>query len=196
MRLLTGTAVVAELDDAVADLDAVGQRFDCTLQAFDARSVADAEHLRRAVELADRERARGEGIAHDRGVEILLYAAGRRQIDRALEMGLDAGETPAVVLASAGPRESGDAVDSPTVHDGTDLPRSPGADADAPAGERERVALAAVADLSWFSPGPVSLGDPDRLRSFFEVGERETAATEASLADLVRERTALLVVDR
>ncbi len=194
MRLLTGTATVEDTDEAVADLDVAGDRHDCTLQAFDARSVADAEHLRRAVELADRERARGEGIARDRGVEILLYAAGRRQIDRALAMGIDAGETPAVVLTSADP---GDAAthDSVPVHD-TDLPDAGRVDADAPADGRERAALAAVADLSWFSPGPVALGDPGRLRSFFGIGERERAATDASLADLVRERTALLVVNR
>lgn len=197
MRLLTGTAAVEIPDDAVADLDAVGERFDCTLQAFDARSVADAEHLRRAVELADRERGRGEGIARDRGVEILLYAAGRRQIDRALAMGIDAGETPAVVLASSDPADDAVATDDPVpVHDGTDLSTTDGTDADAPATERERAALGAVADFSWFAPDTVALGDPGRLRSFFEIGERETAATDASLADLVRERTALLVVDR
>ena len=194
MRLLTGTAAPGNLDDAVADLDAAGERFDCTLQAFDARSVADTEHLRRAVELADRERGRGEGIARDRGVEILLYAAGRRQIDRALAMGIDAGETPAVVLASA---PDGNATDGPVpVHDDTDLPAGNGIDADAPPEDRERAALAAVAELEWFDPGTVALGDPERLRSFFEIGERETAATDASLADLVRERVALLVVDR
>ncbi len=205
MRLLTGTATADSPDDAVADLDAVGDRHDCTLQAFDARSVADPEHLRRAVTLADRERARGEGIARDRGVEILLYAAGRRQIDRALAMGIDAGETPAVVLASAPPATDADgpATETPTdpnppvpVHDGTDLPDAPGTDANSSADERERAALAAVADLSWFTPGSVSFGDPERLRSFFDVGQRETAATDASLADLVCERVALLVVDR
>ncbi|WP_181692143.1 KEOPS complex subunit Cgi121 [Natronomonas sp. LN261] len=69
-----------------------------TVQAFDARYVLSRRHLERAVEFADRARARGQAIARDRGVEIALYAAGRRQIDRAFEMGVSAGETPAVVL--------------------------------------------------------------------------------------------------
>jgi KEOPS complex subunit Cgi121 len=77
---------------------AASRNHDTTVQAFDARYVISRRHLERAVELADRARERGNAIARDRGVEIMLYAAGRRQIDRALEMGVDEGETPAVVL--------------------------------------------------------------------------------------------------
>jgi len=189
MRLLTGTATVDDLDDAVTDLERVGERFDCTTQAFDAGLVADAEHLRRAVALANRARSRNGGIARKRSVEILLYAAGRRQIDRALAMGLDEGTTPAVVLADAAGATDDGAV---MVHD--DRPEV-GAGVEA-AAERERATLSAICDLGWFEPGTVELGDPDRLGDFFEVGDGELAATDASLGDLVRERVALLVVDR
>jgi len=85
-------------DRASGDNGAASRKHDTTVQAFDARYVVSRRHLERAVELADRARERGNAIARDRGVEILLYAAGRRQIDRALEMGVDEGETPAVVL--------------------------------------------------------------------------------------------------
>jgi len=83
-------------------LDGVGGRHGATVQAFDARYVVDRTHLERAVACADRARERGEAVARDRGVEVLLYAAGRRQIDRALAMGIDAGRTPAVVLVDGG----------------------------------------------------------------------------------------------
>jgi KEOPS complex subunit Cgi121 len=69
------------------------------VQAFDARYVVDRAHLERAVELARRERERGDAIARDPAVEILLYAAGRRQIQRATEMGVSAGECPVVAVA-------------------------------------------------------------------------------------------------
>jgi KEOPS complex subunit Cgi121 len=75
---------------------------DVTVQAFDARYVVSRRHIERAVELADRARDRGEAIARDRGVEILLYAAGRRQINRAMAMGVGEGRTPAVVLVDGG----------------------------------------------------------------------------------------------
>jgi KEOPS complex subunit Cgi121 len=96
---------VIEADDVgrvVDRLDAVGDRHGATVQAFDARYVVDRTHLERAVAFADRARERGEAIARERGVEVLLYAAGRRQIDRALRMGLDEGRTPAVVLVDGG----------------------------------------------------------------------------------------------
>jgi KEOPS complex subunit Cgi121 len=96
-----------ETVEAVVDeLAEIGVRFDVTVQAFDARYVVSRRHLERALELADRERARGAGIARDRGIEITLYAAGRRQIDRAMEMGISPGETPVVVLVDGAGDES------------------------------------------------------------------------------------------
>ena len=107
MELAEGVAKVGgdrfpDVEAFVERLGAIADEHDATVQAFDARYVVSRRHLERAVELADRERTRGEAIARDRGVEILLYAAGRRQINRALEMGVDAGETPAVVLVDGG----------------------------------------------------------------------------------------------
>ncbi|MFC7229121.1 KEOPS complex subunit Cgi121 [Salinirubellus salinus] len=149
----------------VEALDAVGDEHGVTAQAFDARYVVSRRHLERALELADRERSRGAGIARDRGVEVLLYAAGRRQIDRALELGVGEGETPAVVLVAAD-----------------------GAGDEAGAAEAVRDLLEPAATLDAF--------DETRVREFFDVGERELAATDASLEELVLERVALLVVDR
>ncbi|MFO7925062.1 MAG: KEOPS complex subunit Cgi121 [Halobacteriota archaeon] len=117
MRLIEGIATVggerfADVGAFVAALGRIGDEHNVTVQAFDARCVVSRRHLDRAVEIADRERDRGDGIARDRAVEIALYAAGRRQIDRALEMGVSTGETPVVVLVD-GPgdeRSAGEAV--------------------------------------------------------------------------------------
>ncbi|WP_254838653.1 KEOPS complex subunit Cgi121 [Natronomonas marina] len=110
MRLVEGIVEIGDesgepfpdVEAFVDRLDAVADEHGATVQAFDARYVVSERHLERAVELADRERGRGEGIARERSVEILLYAAGRRQINRALEMGVDEGETPVVVLVDSG----------------------------------------------------------------------------------------------
>jgi len=154
------------VDALVAELDAVATEHGVTVQAFDTDLVVDRRHLERAVELADRERARGEGIARDRAVEVLLYAAGRRQIDRALEMGVGPGATRAVVLVAADD-EGGDE------------------------------AAAAEAVRSLLEPAE-TLGDYDaeRVRAFFGIDDAELAATDADLPALVRERVALLVVNR
>jgi len=167
MRVVEGIAEVDDLDDFLADLGRTGTEYGCTIQAFDARYVVDRTHLRRALELADRAMARGENVARDRSVEVLLYAAGRRQIDESLTMGVSEGETPVVVLVAAG---SEDATD-------------------------ETAAAAAVEDL--LTPAD-TLGayDEERVRAFFDVGDAELAATDASLADLVHERVALLDVSK
>ena len=109
MNIVEGTVPIGgnrfeDVGSFIDALDSIGERHDVTVQAFDARYVVSRRHLERAVELADRERGRGEAIARDRGVEIALYAAGRRQIDRAFEMGVSPGETPTVVLVD-GPGE-------------------------------------------------------------------------------------------
>lgn len=151
----------------VEALSAVGETHGVTVQAFDARYVLSRRHLERALALADRERERGAAIARDRAVEVLLYAAGRRQIDRALAMGVGDGETHTVVL-----------VDDPE-----------------DAGDREREAATAVREL--LEPAEtLGAYDSDRVREFFDVGEAELGATDADLEALVLERVALLVVER
>ena len=100
MELVEGRATVEHVDDFVARLGTIGDDHDCTIQAFDARYIVSRTHLERALELADRARERGEAVARERAVEILLYAAGRRQIEQALELGVGEGEQPVVVLVA------------------------------------------------------------------------------------------------
>ncbi len=165
MELLECRLAVEDVDAFVARLGEIGEAHGTTIQAFDARYVADRDHLARAVELADRAFARGEAVARDRAVEILLYAAGRRQIDRALEMGVSEGESEAVVLVDGGD---------------------------------EAGALEAVRGLAAFRTEAPTIEEPDeeRLHSFFGITDAELAATDATLAELVSERVALLDVEK
>jgi len=167
MRLVEGEATVSDVDAFVERLGEIGETHDVAVQAFDARYVVGREHLERAVRLANRAVERDEAIARDRAVEILLYAAGRRQINRALTMGVDEGTTPTVVVVDAGPSVAGD----------------------------EAGAAADVLDL--LEPAE-TLGafDRERVRDFFDVTDRELAATAGTLADVVCERVALLPVER
>ena len=178
MELFECTLAIDDLDSFVAEIGAIGDRHDVTIQAFDARYVADRAHLERAVDLADRSIARGENVARDRAVEILLYAAGRRQIDRALEMGVSESETEAVILV--------DAVS--TGNEGGN-----GAD-----GNSETAALGDLAALEAVVATDATLGTRDerRLCDFFEITDAERGATDATLSALVRERVALLEVEK
>lgn len=104
METTTGTAEIGNLDAFLDELDRIGRETDCAIQALDARYVAGPEQLERAAALANRSFERGENVARERSVEILLYAAGRRQINRAFEIGVSEGEH-AVVLVADGENE-------------------------------------------------------------------------------------------
>ncbi|MCU4925921.1 KEOPS complex subunit Cgi121 [Halobacteria archaeon AArc-dxtr1] len=171
MRILEGRLTVSDLDAFVAELGEIGDRYGVTIQAFDARYVAGETHLERAVALADRAIARGENVARDRAVEILLYAAGRRQIDRALEMGVSEGGNRVAIVVAAD-AEKGDTA----------------------AEERACEELEARLELS---PEP-TLSEPNAatLSNFFEITEAEREATDATLVELVCERVVLLEVEK
>ena len=179
MRLVEGIAAVDDLDAFLRSLSRIGEETDCTVQAFDARYVVDRAHLDRARELADRAIDRDENVARDRGVEIMLYAAGRRQIDRALALGVSEGEGPVVVLVAA--RGADGNGDEDGAEDGVDGRGG------------ESAAASAVGEL--LAPAD-TLGDYDGalVREYFDIGEAELAATAGSLADVVHERVALLDV--
>ena len=165
MRVVEGIASISDVGSFISDIDAIGDRHGVTVQAFDARYVVDRAHLERAVESARRARDRGDTIAEDFGVEILLYAAGRRQINRALTMGVKEGECPIVAVVVGGD-------------------------------ESEK--SAAVRSLGELLTSAETLGayDSARVQSFFDVSEKELDATAGRLADAVRERVALLPVEK
>ena len=183
MEVVEGTAAIEDVEAFLERLDAVADTHGVTIQAFDARYVVSREHLERAVELATRAIDRGEAIAREEGVEILLYAAGCRQIDRALDMGIPEGESPVVAVVVDTDRES---------------PAGDPADGKLPAGNPTDSERAAAADLREHLDPAATLEkyDEDLVCEFFGITDRERDATAGDLADLVYERVALLVVER
>ncbi|QAU13258.1 hypothetical protein EKH57_11275 [Halorubrum sp. BOL3-1] len=182
VRLVDGTFAIDDLDAFLDDLDGIAAETGAVVQAFDAELAVSATQLREATRLAARAIARGEAVARDPGVEILLYAAGRRQIDRALELGVSAGERRAIVVVAdfgdvSGPdRQFADLDDAVEAVAGL-------ADAD----ESAVVVAEDLLDHEF---------DADRVREFYGVTDRELAATNGDLTDVVRERVALLDVEK
>lgn len=98
MRIIERTAVVEETDDFLDELNGIREKHGVVAQAFDARYVVSELHLKEAVQKAKRSFERGENIADSLSMEVLLYAAGTRQIDVATRMGLRPGEHDAVFV--------------------------------------------------------------------------------------------------
>jgi KEOPS complex subunit Cgi121 len=191
VKLIEGIAEIDDLQGFLDGVDDIAAKHGCTVQAFDANYVVGTDHLRRAVELADRAIQRDEAVARERGVEILLYAGGCRQIDRALEMGVAEGEVPVVVL-----------IDRPTSSVRATLESPPGCEddravEDTEGGESDPESAAADAVAELLRPTS-TLGeyDPERVCSFFDITDAEREAVAGDLSDLVRERVALLDVEK
>ena len=102
MRTVAAMTTINDLDDFLAEIEAISEATGATVQCFDADYVAGDRHLRRAVELAARAREQGTAVAREPAVEILLYAAGRRQINQALEMGVSEGDADVVSVVTGG----------------------------------------------------------------------------------------------
>lgn len=172
-----GTTMFEDLDAFVERLDEIGTDCGCAIQAFDARLVAGRRHLESAVEHANRSVARGEAIATDRSVEILCYAAGTRQIDEALSIGVDAGITPAVVVVDDG--QGGVDEEATTLDTG----------GDEAAGVTAVESLVAPADT-------LGRTDEEAIDGVFDISGAKRSATTADRELLVLERVALLDVEK
>lgn len=173
---LVGATPYPSIDAFVTELGAIGDDTGCAIQPFHADYIVDRAHLESAVEHANRAVARGDAIADVRAVEILCYAAGRRQIQQAMTIGVDPGHTPVVVVCDDG--TLGRPPDTPSIDAGDE----------ADAADRVKDHVVDTATLGET--------DEDAIRSFFEISDAELAAIDGDLSLLVRERVALLDVDK
>jgi KEOPS complex subunit Cgi121 len=106
MKLVDGRAEIENLDGFLNQIGQISEETGSTIQFFNADYVAGERHLRRAAELAGRAVDRGTAIAREPAVELLLYAAGRRQINRALEMGVGEGSLAVVGVVDGGDEDA------------------------------------------------------------------------------------------
>ncbi len=97
-RIVAGNVSISNVADFLSRLKAIAHKCAVTIQAMDAELIAGEEHIRSAVKKAIRALEREKGITSDLGLEILLYAAGKRQIERALGMGVTEGKKKVAIV--------------------------------------------------------------------------------------------------
>ncbi len=102
IRLLFGRPIIRNRNEFVLALRKLQAETGCTIQAMDARYIVSERHLTFAAEKALRAFSEGRNIAKDPGVEILRYASGERQIERALLIGLSESTERIVILIVSG----------------------------------------------------------------------------------------------
>ncbi len=99
IRILEGIIFIEKTDDFLQKLKNMSREKNLVLQALDADKIAGEEHIRFAIEKAVNSFKTRTNIANDLAKEIMLYAAGTRQISRAVKLGIHKGENNIVLVA-------------------------------------------------------------------------------------------------
>jgi KEOPS complex subunit Cgi121 len=94
MTGLVITGGLIEIEDAkkfIRDLSTIAAEYGVTVQAVNADAIAGPCHIEFAVAKAIESFRQRRNLARDVGMEIMLYLRGRRQIEKALEIGVKPG---------------------------------------------------------------------------------------------------------
>jgi KEOPS complex subunit Cgi121 len=86
--LIFGKPVITDRAELISALKRLQASHGCVIQALDADKVVCERHLLFATKKALQAFSKRRNIAKDLGVEIMRYASGERQIERALSIGL------------------------------------------------------------------------------------------------------------
>lgn len=183
VQVINAMVDVSDVMSFVRNLQQVQAECSTTIQALDADIVAGAKHILFAVEKAMRSWESGNSIANDLGMEILLYASGKRQINKALDMGLHEGNNRiAFVIAGDSPSVMENAVQQVVV-----LVEEMGGITDVGKDGENKSHLAGILAYSEDKKA--------RLQSFFDITDLELeAAGKENICDLVLERVAMVDV--
>jgi KEOPS complex subunit Cgi121 len=92
IRILEGAIFIEDIEMFLMKLKEKRNRKDTVILALDADKLAGEKHLMFAIEKAMNSFKTGRNIAKDPGKEIMLYAAGTRQINRAMKIGVHNGK--------------------------------------------------------------------------------------------------------
>lgn len=170
-KIIAGKASISNIDGFLSLLRGIALKYDVTIQAMDAERIAGEGHIKSAVRKALRAADRGRNITNDLSLEILLYAAGKRQIDRALAMGVsEGGNKVALVIVDAAGEKDLEVV-AEEVKRKTGIEEEP------------------IQELEY------NKTKKEKLKKFFNITEAELKAVgEKKLKMLVLERVAMLDV--
>lgn len=97
-RIVSGLVHIEDLHEFLKTLGDISSANDVIIQALDADKIAGERHIRFAVKKATDAMEAHTNVAKDPGVEIMRYAAGKRQIGNAFSIGLHEGENKAVFV--------------------------------------------------------------------------------------------------
>ena len=97
-EIISGVVQIEDVENFLKMLSEVSKKYRVIIQVLDADRIASKEHINFAVEKAKKAMHEGRNIAKDLGIEILLYASGKRQIEQAMSMGVHHGKNSVAIV--------------------------------------------------------------------------------------------------
>jgi len=99
IRILEGSVTVDNVDEFLRIVREEGSKTNSVIQILNADKLAGEDHIRFAVRKAISSFEKGKNVANDLTKELMLYAAGTRQIKKAIKLGIHEGKNNIVVVA-------------------------------------------------------------------------------------------------
>ena len=96
--IISGPVKITDNNIFIKQLSDIASRFNITVQALNADLLSGVRHIQFAVEKAIRSFESGKNTANNLGMEIMLYASGSRQIEKALDLGVKNGENRVAIV--------------------------------------------------------------------------------------------------
>ncbi|MCD1294510.1 hypothetical protein CUJ83_05785 [Methanocella sp. CWC-04] len=98
-----GKANISDVRSFLKSLAEIGKKYGIIVQAVNADRVAGRPHMEFSVIKAVESFKNNRNLARDMGMEVMLYLRGRRQIEKALEMGVkEGGNNIAIAIIGEG----------------------------------------------------------------------------------------------
>ncbi len=98
IKIISGLVRIKNLSEFLRTLNKISSLNSVIIQALDADKIAGEQHIRFAVKKATIAMETHINVANDFGVEIMRYAAGERQIEKAFSIGLHEGDNRAAFV--------------------------------------------------------------------------------------------------
>jgi KEOPS complex subunit Cgi121 len=98
LMIVGGRVDIKDVRVFIGKLAAIGKECNVTVQAVNADYVAGPGHIEFAANKAVEAFRQKANLARDPGMETMLYLRGRRQIEKALELGVRAGHNAVAIV--------------------------------------------------------------------------------------------------
>jgi len=96
--IISGPVKITDNNIFIKQLSDIARHYNITVQALNADLLSGVRHIQFAVEKAIRSFESGKNTANNLGMEIMLYASGSRQIEKALDLGVKNGENRVAIV--------------------------------------------------------------------------------------------------